>query len=276
MLPTNKLGARHFFQGDNVLPIDKADPYTEKNSNSSEFLKQHLENHPEEVYSRFLNVDYIHIKTEDGGDLYVTRHGLPFLNNLRPQNWYEKKWFKENREKLTGTSTVYKVPTKKVKGKSVDLVVKWCRVGQDVPLETKIIEDEINAEFNSPFEEFSLVEELRTNSYGPKDIKVMLQKPLGIYVPPERLQLWQTGRSKHKIMSKIARHPGVEIDILRQYILIYKWVRGLNAVDAFDKAALSHENLKDFTFKVINDLKSKGFRVLDQKPALFFSRQQDN
>ena len=210
---------------------------------SIDLTKLRLDHYPNIALTRFLNVDYVHAKTGDGGDIYVTRHGLPFIGHMEPENWYTPKWFKANREKLAGTSTVYKVKTKPVGGKSLDMVVKWCRMGQDVPLETKIIEDVLRAEFNSPFEEFSLVEELRANSYGPQDLKIMLQKPLAVYVPPERLQLWQTGRSKAKIMSKIAKHPGLEIDILRQYILIYKWVRGLNAVAAFKHAGLPENNL---------------------------------
>jgi len=235
-----------------------------------------LENYPDIALTRFLDVEYVHIKTNDGGDLYVTRHGLPFISHIKPEKWYVRKWFKANRERLQGTSTIYKVTTKKIKGRSIDLVVKWSRVGQHVPVETKIIENVLKAEFNSPFEEFSLVEELRSSTYGPGDVNVMLQKPLGIYVPPERLQLWQTGRSKHKIMSKIAKHPGVEIDILRQYILIYKWVRGLDAVEAFDAADLSAEQLEGFTYSVIAELRKKGFRVLDQKPAHFIVRMRDD
>lgn len=230
------------------------------------------DHYPDIALTRFLNVEYVHVKTLDGGDLYATRHGLPFLRHLYPENWYTGKWFKANRERLQGTSTIYKVTTKEIGGRSIDLVVKWCRFGQDVPLETKIIENVLNAEFNSPFEEFSLVEELRMNSHGPKDLRVMLQKPMAVYVPPEKLQLWQTGRSKHKIMSKIAKHPGVEIDILRQYILIYKWVHGLNAVDAFEQSGIPEQDLGGFTSRVIHELREKGFRVLDQKPAHFIVR----
>jgi hypothetical protein len=239
---------------------------------SIDLKKLRLDHYPSIALTRFLNVDYVHAKTGDGGDIYVTRHGLPFIGHMKPENWYAAKWFKANREKLAGTSTVYRVKTKPVGGKSLDLVVKWCRMGQDVPLETKIIEDVLRAEFNSPFEEFSLVEELRANSYGPSDLKIMLQKPLAVYVPPERLQLWQTGRSRAKIMSKIARHPGLEIDILRQYILIYKWVRGLNAVAAFQQAGIPDQDLSAFTHQVINDLRLKGYRVLDQKPVHFIVR----
>lgn len=239
---------------------------------SIDLKKSGLDHYPDIALTRFLNVDYVHAKTGDGGDLYITRHGLPFVRHLQPENWYARTWFRANREKLAGTSTVYRVQTRAVDGKALDIVVKWCRMGQDVPLETKIIEDVLRAEFNSPFEEFSLVEELRAGAYGPPHVNIMLQKPLAIYVPPERLQLWQTGRSKAKIMSKIDKHPGVEIDILRQYILIYKWVRGLNAVEAFEQAGMADGELAAFTRRVIDDLRLKGYRVLDQKPAHFIMR----
>ncbi len=89
---------------------------------------------------------------------------------------------------------VYRLPTRPVEGHHpVDLVVKWSRVGEDVPLNTFTLYKNINAEFNSPFEEFALVEELRRGEYGPPDLSIHTQKPLAIYMPPERMQLWQTG-----------------------------------------------------------------------------------
>ncbi|MCX8043901.1 MAG: hypothetical protein N3B18_07235 [Desulfobacterota bacterium] len=230
------------------------------------------EHHPDISLTKCLNVEYVHAKTSDGGDLYVTRHGMPFIRHLFPENWYTGKWFRANRERLQGTSTIYRVTTREIGGRSLDLVVKWCRFGQDVPLETRIIENVLNAEFNSPFEEFALVEELRAASNGTCRTRIMLQKPLAIYVPPEKLQLWQTGRSRHKIISKIAKHPGVEIDILRQYILIYKWVHGVDAVEAFERTGIPEQELALFTERVIAELREKGFRVLDQKPAHFIVR----
>lgn len=59
-----------------------------------------------------LGVDYIHFKTSDGGELYLTRFGLPFWRNLLPENWYAPEWFETKRERLEGTSVVYKVPTR--------------------------------------------------------------------------------------------------------------------------------------------------------------------
>lgn len=213
-----------------------------------------------------LGVNYVHLRTKDEGDLYMTLRALPYLENLQPENWYEKEWFEAHREKLVGTSTVYAVPTKEVEGTSIRIVVKYNRVGQDVPLETKVIYEVLNAEFNGPFEEFSLVEELRHSTYGPRDLTVRSQLPFAIYVPPERMQLWQTGRSEAKIASKIAKHPGVVIDILRDYMVIYLWLEGIDAVQAHEEGLLKEQELHNLTARAIDELKAKGYRVLDMKP----------
>jgi hypothetical protein len=139
------------------------------------------------------------MKTLDGGDLYLTQMGLPFWQNLLPENWYAQEWFETKRERLEGTSTVYKVPTRRVNGVTLHLVVKWSRVGEGVPLDTFTFNKFIHAEFNSPFEEFSLLMELRKGEAGPEGIHMRTQKPLAIYMPSERLQLWQTGRSEDNI-----------------------------------------------------------------------------
>ena len=218
------------------------------------------------VMVSLLGVNYAHLKTKDDGDLYATMRALPFIQNLQPENWYEKEWFETHREKLDGTSTVYAVPTREVNGTSIRLVVKYNRVGQDVPLETKVIYEVLNAEFNGPFEEFALVEEMRHSHYGPKDLKIHSQLPFGIYVPPDRMQLWQTGRSKAKIASKIAKHPGIEIDILRDYILIYLWLDGIDVMQANGLGLLPDHKVETITQRATTELQTKGYRVLDMKP----------
>src|SRR5689334_18146343 len=150
-----------------------------------------------------LGVDYFHLKTRDGGDLYLTTFGAPFWRNLLPENWYAREWFEAKRERLEGTSTIYKVPTRTVNDTALNLVVKWSRVGESVPLDTFTVNKFIHAEFNSPFEEFSLLMELREGDLGPAGIHIRTQRPMAIYVPSERLQLWQTGRSEDKIRAKI-------------------------------------------------------------------------
>ena len=63
---------------------------------------------PDATFLRILGVNYVHLKTGDEGDLYMTEYGLPFVDHLRPENWYEEQWFKQKRERLQGTSTVYR------------------------------------------------------------------------------------------------------------------------------------------------------------------------
>lgn len=217
-----------------------------------------------------LGVDYFHLKTSDGGDLYFTRFGLPFWQNLLPENWYAREWFETKRERLEGTGTVYKVPTRMVNGKALNLVVKWSRVGETVPLDTFTINKFIHAEFNSPFEEFSLLMELRKGENGPQGIRIRTQRPMAIYVPSERLHDWQTGRSEDKIRAKVTQHPGVEIDILRQYVVLYGWVKGLDAVETAEQFGIEGRVRTEFlahtTSLVIHELWQKGYRVIDMKP----------
>lgn len=110
-----------------------------------------------------LGMDYYHLKTDDGGDLYPTRFGLPFWQSLLPKNWYAREWFEAKRERLEGTSMVYKVPTRPVAGKVLDLMVKWSHMGEVVPFDTLAINKFIHAEFNRPFEEFAFALEMSRN-----------------------------------------------------------------------------------------------------------------
>jgi hypothetical protein len=226
---------------------------------------------PEARATRILGVDYHQLKTPDGGDLFLTRYGLPVWEHLLPENWYARDWFETERKRLEGTSTVYRVPTRSVHSRVLPLVVKWSRVGEHIPMGTIAISQFIQAEFNSPFEEFALLMELRHGGYGPPGIRVRTQKPLAIYVPSERLQLWQTGRSESKIAAKVARHPSVELDILRQYVVLYGWIKGLDLVQTADEWQLSGEERERFlahhTSMVIHELEAKGYHVIDMKPA---------
>jgi hypothetical protein len=152
----------------------------------------------------------------------------------------------------------------------------------------------IEAEFNSPYEEFSLLEEMRRTA--PRSL-IRTHKPLAIYVPAKRFELWQTGRSQSKIAQKKAKFRDVELDIYRQYILIYEWIKGIDATapEAASLAALPPPNRQTAspsncqTVKPSNcqtgsppedgdpfpqrmlkrsvaDLWQAGFRVLDVKP----------
>lgn len=217
---------------------------------------------------RLLGVDYVHVPTANGGDLYLTGFGLPFLEHLQLENWREDVWFEKKRERLLGTSVVYRVPTKVVNGRSIELVVKYCRVGEDVPLDTLTFEKFSHAEFNSPYEEFSLVMELREREGAER---ILTHRPLAIYMPPERLELWQTGRSTHRIERKKAKFRDVELDIFRHYVLIYQWVKGESADVALEVAIPGAERRTEemtrLTLKAKAGLERSGFLVVDHKPA---------
>jgi hypothetical protein len=217
-----------------------------------------------------LGVVYLHRKTEDGGDLYLTRFAEPHQEHLEIHNWYEESWFTEHRVRLLGTSSVYRVPTRRVNGTSLDLVVKHNRVGEDVPLNTHTLQEFVSAEFNSPWEEFALVMEMGDKHFGQQLQWVKVQRPLAIYVPPQRMQVWQSGRSRAKINRIQARHPGVDLDILKQYKLVYEWIRGKNLVELFehikiDIADIVH-HLKIMQTKALDDLMRKGYLMADMKP----------
>lgn len=224
-----------------------------------------------------LGVDYWYFKTHDGGDLYVTKFGLPFAENLFPESWFEREWFDQNRERLLGTSTVYKVQTKTVGGRRLSIVVKWCRVGEQVPFDTLTLNKFAMAEFNSPYEEFSLVMEMRDSS---DEGRIRTHKPLGIYVPSERFKLWQTGRSESKIAQKKAKHRDIELDVYRQYILIYEWIKGASVVEVLDQTSIPKDQhieiVEKLTKKATSDLATRGFRVLDMKPAHIIVRATES
>lgn len=217
-----------------------------------------------------LGVVYAVLKTSDGGDLYLTEYGIKYSEHLDPLNWYEKSWFEANRQRLEGTSTVYYIPTKTIQGESVELVAKYSRVGEDVPLNTFTMSKFLASDFNSPWEEFSLVFEMRDGKFGPKEKKILTQEPLGIYIPPDVMQLWQSGRSENKIRKIKASHPEIELDILRQYMLLYRWIPGKNIIELFENEDIASQDMKYFLTEVNNkslhDMEVKGYEIHDMKP----------
>jgi len=110
---------------------------------------------------RILGMEYAHVTLPNADDLYVTLYGLPFIEQLMPGNWWsDKDWFRENAVRLSGSSAIYRVRTKPVRSRAVDIVLKWNRMGQDIPGEEHL-DNGYTFQFNSPFEEFSLLTELR-------------------------------------------------------------------------------------------------------------------
>ncbi len=244
---------------------------------------------PPDMIVRAFGVEYGHVQPREGGDLYVTRYGWRWLRQLLPANWYTERRYATQGTKLPGSGHVYHVITKPVRGKRLDMVVKFSRVAREVPLEiATTFPDDVppeviaNARFNSPMEEFGLVMELRRGAYGPKHGRVLTQRPLAIYAPPEEFELWQLGRDHgrfHAHWHLLAQDQGdrpkaIELDIKRMYVLLYSWIKGEDAQDALSAGDISEWDCNRLTAVAIQDLRTKGFRVLDNKPRHFILRKR--
>ncbi len=212
-----------------------------------------------------LGVKYLHLRMKDGSDLYVTEYGLPFTKCLMPEShWADDDWMDAHSRRLPGTSAVYRVKTKEADGHSKEIILKWNRMGQDIPGETRSL-DVDNAEFNSPFMEFSLVLELRNTRFESPG-KVHTHKPLAIYVPRKYVAGERLGRRKHKMEAIQRNHDEIELDWNRNYAVIYEWIKGIDGAEACRKGLMDQDALKALMERSNRELVAKGFTVSDNKP----------
>lgn len=226
-----------------------------------------------------LGVPYLWQTLPDGGDLFLTRLGEPLAAHLQPANWFAQDWFPSHRQRLLGTSTICRVATRPVEGKSLCLVVRYNRFGTRVPLDTDVLCAYPNADFNSPFEEVAQVLALRAARPAPGGRRVITKRPLGIYSPPQRLEPWQLGRTEDKVAAVRQRHPEAPLDIRRQYLLLYGWIRGQDAEQLADHWGWPEEErlrfFAEITALATNELRVCGFQMLDIKPAHCILRARD-
>lgn len=221
--------------------------------------------------TRVFGINYQHLSLSSGDDLYVTEYGLPFIENLLPASfWTDVDWFKAHSERLAGTSTIYRITTKEIGGRSKDIVIKWNRMGQDIP--GSLYVEELNVEFNSPFEEFALLTELRNTQYNSGG-RVLTHKPLAIYVPAGRVDLDKLGRKMYKMEALISSHKDIEVHIFRNYAVIYEWIKGIDAVQASEQQVLGEKELTKMTIEAYENIKRRGFVVADPKPNHIIVRQ---
>ncbi len=214
---------------------------------------------------KILNVYYLHFRFEQNDDLYITQFGIPFIENLKPCNFLtDRNWYETNSVRLSGSGCTYKVTTKEINGKGKDLVIKWNRMGQDIPGEAET-DEFAGAEFNSPFEEFALVMELRDTRFESPGT-VITQRPLAVFVPSQRMELWQTGRKEYKIQRLIDAHKDVELDMFRSYVMIFEWIKGIDASHAHSEDLVTERQMVDLTLRAEEEMQNKGFFVRDRKP----------
>lgn len=173
----------------------------------------------------------------------------------------------------------------------MELVVKFSRFAEHVPLfMPSTLPDDLpgyladQATFNSPFEEFGLIEDMRRGWYGPARLRILTKRPLAIYCTPTHHPLWQLGRtpgrfSEYDLALKadqagVTDEEKVRLDIDRQYITLFGWVQGNNAEDEHLAGRLTREELEQLTLRVNHELALKGFRILDNKPKHFILRRR--
>jgi len=224
-------------------------------------------------------VQYEHIQLRDGGELFLTPFGVPWVENLMPDMfWTDKQWFSANSTKLFGHShrsggsgTVYRVRTKPKNGKSKEIVVKWNRMAQDVP-GNRDHDQLLTVEFNSPFEEFSLLLEMRDAWRQFNEKRIFTHKPLAVYVPAETVDPDRLGRKEHRMRDIIEKHPEVKLDLFRRYAVVYEWIKGIDLQELCRKDVVSSEEMAQMTISVDQDLSRLGFAVRDRKPQHIICR----
>ncbi len=248
---------------------------------------------PPTMRTRAFGVDYAHLTLPGRGDLYVTRFGWTVGRPLLPANWYVDQYYsKQGRRLPDSTGHVYHVQTRPCLGREAEIVVKFSRVGQEVPLEIATSfpddvshEDIAAARFNSPMEEFGLLMELRAAKINERSGGRMLtQEPLAIYVPPQEFDLWRLGRSQSRFHSHQRRleqdqeqkEAAMALDIRRDYVMVFQWVKGINASQALRAGDISQQTFAALMPRAIDELRAAGFRVLDNKPSHLIVRPRRN
>lgn len=231
--------------------------------------------------ARVFGVDYAVVPQADGGQLYVSRIAWHWLDYLAPERWRDGDTVRG--ERLQGsTGTVYRATSTPPDRPPRDLVVKFSRVAQDVPLfipgeflESLPRNAVADARFLSPFAEFGLLNELRSSilNHGPHRLRTKM--PLAIYSPAERYPLWQTGRhldifrAHQQAMAHDQFENGLAqaaIDPERDYLMIYAWIDGIDAEEAHNRGLIDKELLVLLTRSSNHALGRLGYRVLDNKP----------
>jgi hypothetical protein len=133
------------------------------------------------------------------------------------------------------------------------------------------------AAVNDPFQEFGLLEELRTSRFGPADLRILTKRPLAIYSPGRTFEPWQLGRSSDRFRchhcrldkdqaTRTSGSEAVEMSIQRQYVMLFQWVDGQDAENLMRQGVISAQEARTLVIDVVHDLAAKGFRVLDTKP----------
>jgi hypothetical protein len=241
---------------------------------------------------RLFGVDYVHLKGRQSGDLFVTPHGWAVVESLLPEHWFVGKRFsKVGRALLGATGAVYRVPVPHPGRADFAIVVKFSRFCQSVGVTAidpglNYGQERVNriksSHFLSPFEEFGSVTKLRQSA----GLKIPTKAPLAIYCPPTRYLDWQLGRESYlksihtrSLANDQAHLPPeqrMDYDWERQYILLYRWLNGVDAETAVHKGLISEAQMVGLGRTARETLEAHGWEVMDHKPRHVILRMRRN
>lgn len=244
--------------------------------------KPAFEDIPEPWRKRLFGVDYVHLKGRMHGDFYVTAQGWAVMESLLPEHWFTGRKFSKVGRALAGaTGAVYRVPVPHPVRPDFALVVKFSRFCQSVGVRTvdpslnyspEKVDRILASRFLSPFEEFGNLSKLRAAA----GLEIPTKTPLAIYSPPARYLDWQLGREAYlksvhsrallESQPDVPEAERVDYDWERQYILIYRWINGIDAERAVDAGLIGESTMVDLGREASDLLARYGWEVMDHKP----------
>ncbi len=238
---------------------------------------------PDEARRRVFGVDYVSVTGRQGGELLFTRYGWELAPALLPRHWFLDERYRTAGQRLAGsTGTVYRVPHTGPGGGRLDLVVKFSRIAQSpghLELWPAAANWDGEVAFLGPFEEFGNLMRLRS---APGLPRLPTKTPLAIYCPPLHFPLWRLGREPNSLWrhdyalradQAASPYPPVHYEWERLYVLLYRWIEGLDAEEAAACGLLTPEGMAALTWAVDADLGRRGFVVLDHKPRHIIVRR---
>lgn len=226
--------------------------------------------------AKAFGTEYVHVKTSDGGDMWLTHWGLPWREHLDPERWYANGAYVTEGTRLpNSTGHVYKLAVT-LGTRKLSFVVKLSRVGQRVSSGGLLTEDdgEQRTSFASPFEEIGQLMRLRSSD-APRRY-LFSKRPLAVFSPEARVPAWMMDRVPHEFSlaarrlaadaARNAEQDVVRVEGDRDYFTLFGWIHGYNLKELVQTGQMSLEESRKIDDEVRMRMRSAGFAVADHKP----------
>jgi len=106
--------------------------------------------------------------------------------------------------------------------------------------------------------------------------QIFTHRPLAIYVPAGDIELDRLGRKSYKMKAIISNHDDIKLHMLRNYAVIYEWIKGIDATQALEQEALGNRDMIQLTLESEQEAKRKGYLLGDSKPHHIIVRPGKN